>query len=411
MAINFRQVPTALKQPELPRWWIWLLLLALFLVSGTAYQMSVNMENKAIDAEAFWEKALVIPAAIWLTLLVLRMVYYSCDIATVDKLNAKREKAIQQQVQLGQRYLNILDVSLHTALRFPDDQDGKKQWQAIQQKQQALKTQPSWQSERGIRHSRLNATADQSPEQILNQTMSATINQLSKTLASFPSDLPLHLLLENHIGMPDINFQKMWQQHFNDAHIQQAIEWLHGSGLQAIDEWLDHRSNKSSLLLVLAVNFSPIQLEGSAESLVYLLLANPGLPDSPKPLAQLHRPEQAYSVTEEDLNYAVQHAALWGDATTEQIKSGWLVGIHSSWQQRVAMALKALSLPLNIGQDLHDINSTLGYPGPAACWLTIACASSSLNEGPQIMLSGTGLETEQLWATLIVPAKDQNSNT
>ncbi|MHC2595623.1 hypothetical protein ACVLVH_001239 [Kluyvera sp. 1366] len=155
MAINFRQVPTALKQPELPRWWIWLLLLALFLVSGTAYQMSVNMENKAIDAEAFWEKALVIPAAIWLTLLVLRMVYYSCDIATVDKLNAKREKAIQQQVQLGQRYLNILDVSLHTALRFPDDQDGKKQWQAIQQKQQALKTQPSWQSERGIRHSRL----------------------------------------------------------------------------------------------------------------------------------------------------------------------------------------------------------------------------------------------------------------
>jgi len=75
------------------------------------------------------------------------------------------------------------------------------------------------------------------------------------------------------------------------------------------------------------------------------------------------------------------------------------------------MALKALSLPLNIGQDLHDINSTLGYPGPAACWLTIACASSSLNEGPQIMLSGTGLETEQLWATLIVPAKDQNSNT
>jgi len=56
MAINLRQVPTALKQPELPRWWIWLLLLALFLISGTAYQMSVNLENKAIDAEAFWEK-------------------------------------------------------------------------------------------------------------------------------------------------------------------------------------------------------------------------------------------------------------------------------------------------------------------------------------------------------------------
>lgn len=411
MAINLRQIPAALKQPERPRWWFWLLLLALFLVSGTAYQMSVNLENKAIDAEAFWEKALVIPAAIWFTLLVLRMVYYSGDIATVDKLNAKREMAIQQQVQLGQRYLNILDVSLHTALRFPDDQDGKKQWQAIQQKQQALKTQPSWQSERGIRHSRLNAAADQSPEQILNQTMSATIHDLSKTLASFPSDLPLHLLLENHTGLPDINFQEMWLAHFNEAHVQQPIEWLHGSGLQVIDEWLDHRSNKSSLLLVLAVNFAPVELEATAESLVSLLLANPGLPDSPKPLAQLHRPEQAYSVTEEDLHYAVQHAALWGNATTEQIKSGWLVGIHYSWQQRVAMAIKALSLPLNIGQDLHDINSTLGYPGPAACWLTIACASSSLNEGPQIMLSGTGSETEQLWATVITPLKTQILNT
>ncbi|MGK3134822.1 hypothetical protein ACCX84_03515 [Pantoea trifolii] len=405
MAINLRQVPTALKQPELPRWWFWLLLLALFLVFGTAYQMSVNLENKSIDAEAFWEKALVIPAAIWFTLLVLRMVYYSSDIATVDKLNAKREMAIQQQVQLGRRFLNILDVSLHTALRFPDDQDGKKQWQAIQQKQQALKTQPSWQSERGIRHSRLNAAADQSPEQILDQAMTATINQLSKTLASFPSDLPLHLLLENHIGLPDINFQKMWQQHFNDAHIQQAIEWLHGSGLQVIDEWLDHRSNKVSLLLVLAVNFGPVQLEGSAESLVYLLLANPGLPDSPKPLAQLHRPEQAYSTSEDDLRYAIQHAALWGNTAPEKLKSGWLVGVHPAWQQKVAMAVKALSLPLNIGQDLHDINRTLGYPGPTACWLTIACASSDLNQCPQLTLSGAGNETEPLWATMVTPAK------
>jgi len=73
----------------------------------------------------------------------------------------------------------------------------------------------------------------------------------------------------------------------------------------------------------------------------------------------------------------------------------------------IATGLLALKSPINIGQDLRDLNATLGYPGPAAPWVAIASATQGCGNGAaQLIVSGdNGMETP-LWVTVVKPAKE-----
>ena len=125
------------------------------------------------------------------------------------------------------------------------------------------------------------------------------------------------------------------------------------------------------------------------------------------PLAYLHRPEQAHLTGADDLQYAMQQALSWGELASDDLKSGWSVGIKPEWYMAIATGLLALKSPINPGQDLRDLNTTLGYAGPAAPWVAIASATQGCSDGAaQLIVSGDNCVDTPLWVTVMKPAKE-----
>jgi len=411
MAINLKQIPPPVPQPDLPKWWIWLLLLIGGFLAGTAWAILNNQGKSVINAAEFWETALVFPALIWLILLMLRIVWYRGLEATADGSNETRERILQQEIRRGRRSLSVLGVSMRSALREPGDEDGQIQKKALQEKAQALKTQASWQSDEGCRHSRLIRIDDETPEQLLSRELSHTLEELSQVLATFPADMPLTLLLENNSRLPEFEIQAIWQRSWAAIQVRQPVTYIQGTGLEVVDRWLDNNINDPAMLMVVAFQLEPEQVEGTAEAVVGVLLrtrtqSTVGLP----PLATLHRPERVSGMTDQDFQYALERAYDWVPVPAEIVSGGWVVGTNAKWDKVIATGLIGLSSPINTGQDLHNLDSNLGYPGPAAPWFAIACAAEQMSNGePQLIISGEGTGDKTVWVTLVTSAAELQS--
>lgn len=407
MAVNLKLIQAPAIKPQPPVWWMWLLLLVVVLLAGTVGTILNSTAKPQINANAFWETALGLPSLFWLVLLVVRITWYRGQLAIALSRDNEREKILRREILRGRRFLHVLGVSLHTALREHADTDGQRQRNALLKKTQILKTQTSWKSQESIRHSRLVRSEGETAEQTLTRVLKKTLEELSVVLASVPADVPLSLLMENNTSLQQRETDAIWQKCWAESHIRQRVTRIEGSGLNVVDQWLDHRSTERALLLVVAMQVVPDQPEGTAESVVGLLLGNPNFVMPLTPLAYLHRPEQAHQAGADDLHYALKQALCWGDLVSDDLKSGWSVGIKPKWHMAIATGLLALKSPINIGQDLRDLNATLGYPGPAAPWVAIASATQGCGNGAaQLIVSGdNGMETP-LWVTVVKPAKE-----
>lgn len=409
MAINLKSIPPLAAQPALPRWWLWLLFLVGGVLVGTGWTIFSNQGKTEVNATEFWETTLIFPVLFWLSLLTVRLLWFRGTQAVASGINEERERLLQHETQKGRRSLSVLGVSLRSALREPDDKEGQKQKNAIRDKVQALKTQASWQSDEGVRHSRLVRIDGETVEQLLSRELSHTLEALSHVLATLAAEVPLTVVVENSSHLSDNQLQAIWQQSWTASHIRQPVTYLEGGGLEVVDQWLDNPMNDPSLLLVVAVQLEPVQIEGSAEAVVGLLLKSrvAGLTS----LATLHRPEQARGISNQDFHYALERAFDWVPIPAKKVFDGWLVGVNAKWSPAIATGLTALSCPINVGQNLHNLDCSLGYPGPAAPWLAIACATEQSACGkPQLIVSGDGHTDGPLWVTLVTPASEQQRN-
>lgn len=407
MAVNLKLIQAPAIKPQPPVWWMWLLLLVVVLLAGTVGAILNSAAKPQFNANAFWETALGLPAVFWLVLLVLRITWYRGQLAIALSRDNEREKILRREILRGRRFLHVLGISLHTALREHTDSDGQRQRNALLKKTQILKTQPSWKSQEGIRHSRLARSEGETAEQTLIRVLKKTLEELSVVLASVPADVPLSLLMENNSSLQLRETDAIWQKCWADSHIRQCVTRIEGSGLNVVDQWLDHRSTERALLLVIAMQIVPEQPEGTAESVVGILLGNPNLVMPLAPLAYLHRPEQAHQTGIDDLHYALKQALYWGDLVSGDLKSGWSVGIKPEWHMAIATGLLASKTPINTGQDLRDLNATLGYPGPAAPWVAFASATQGCGDGAmQLIVSADNCKESPLWVTVMKPAQE-----
>lgn len=412
MPVNLKLIPPPAARPHPPVWWVWLLLLAVMLLGGMAEAILSNTTKTEVNGEAFWSTALGLPSLFWLTLLLMRITWYKGQSATAQSKDNDRERLLCRETIRGQRFLPVLGVSLHSAFREPEDSDGQKQWDALLQKSQAFKTQPSWKNNEGVRHSRLARMAGESAGQMLSRGLKKTLEELSQVLASVSDDIPLALLLENHSSLPESETEEIWQESWIASQIKQPVTRIEGNGLAAADRWLDTWSGEQSMLLIIAVQVVPEQTEGSAECIVGLLLGDPQIMPEFMPLARLHRPEQAYQTGDEDLHYALRQSLDWVPVVADTVKRGWLVGVTPEWHMSIATGLQAIHSPINAGQDLCDLGKTLGYPGPAAPWLAIACATEGARRGEmQLIVSGNNHENLPLWVTLVTPAEKSKEDS
>lgn len=408
MPVNLKLIPAPALKPRLPVWWAWLLLLVAVLLGGTTNAILNNMSRTEINSKEFWISALGLPSLFWIILLAVRVTWYKGQLATVQSINRNRDRQLRREIQRGQRYLNVLGMSLHSALREPDDTCGASQWDALLGKVKGLKTQPSWKSSEGVRHSRLVLVDGEDACQLLRRGLKKTLEELSFVLSSLSQELPLSLLLESNSSLPKSQIEEIWKESLECSQIQQSITRIEGDGLATVDKWLDDSGNQHALLLIVAIQFRPDQTDGSAENIVGVLLGGNSVSPESVPLARLHRPEMMHNTGSDDFDYALKQSMEWVPVVADKVKSGFLVGVNPAWHIAIATGLQAIQSPINAGQDLHDLGNTLGYPGPAAPWVAIACAVEACSRSDsQLIVSGNGQDNSQLWVTMVTSTEKQ----
>ncbi len=406
MPVNLKLIPAPAIKPRPPVWWAWLLLLVVMILGGMADEIVSNMSRAEINSQEFWTSALGLPSLLWLILAALRVTWYKGQLSTARSRDKERDRQLSREIQRGQRYLNVFGMSLHSALRGSEDTDGAKQWDALQGKVKALKTQPSWKSHEGVRHSRLALADGEDAGQMLGRGLKKTLEELSLVLSSLPQDTPVSLLLESNSSLPESLVEEIWQKSWDASQIRQSAIRLEERGLSAVDKWLDDLRNVHSLLMIIALEVRPEHPEGSAESIVGLLLGGNQVSLDLEPLARLHRPEMMHHTEADDFQYALKQSMDWVPVAANQVKSGFLVGVNPAWHMAIGTGLQAIQSPLNAGQDLHDLGNTLGYPGPAAPWVAITCAVASCHRSDsQLIVSGNNQDKAPLWVTMITPAE------
>ncbi|SDI64052.1 hypothetical protein [Pseudomonas panipatensis] len=401
MVVRLDNIPLPAQELDPPRVWLWILLLPVSLLLGLGLTLWLGRDALAQSSVRFWLLALGAPFLLWCVLGFVRALLYLTEQSVADGWNAAREAELVQKMRQGRRSQQVLAVSLHTALRDPEAQDGWAQLLALQGDRAALRSQTS--GERSARQSRLpRQSNEEQPEQLLLRVLSALLADLATPLAALPADRPLALLLEMHSSLCEPTLQRVWQQAWQASGIRQTATLVEGRGLSVMDRWLDQRIDEQALLLVVALQLAPADARGTAEAAVGLLFGNRLTQSTLAPLAYLHRPEPAAGA--EDVLYATRQALDWVPLEAVSIGRAWMVGGDAERAKAITTAVNEIPLLVTHQQNLHDLDSCLGRPGGAAPWVGIAAAVESIRDKaePQLIFSGDSAAA-WLWCSVAMP--------
>jgi len=396
MPVRMDQVLPLAKRPSAPRPWVWAALLMLFLLLAGGAEVLFAEQPLHERPLMSWGMALGGALLGWCLLMMGRVLLYLGQHRAADGWDQAREQEWTEKMAQGRRFMQVLKVSLYTALRAPG-QTPEAQVTALLEGTKVIKTQPSWRGE-ATRHSRLWDDQKKVPEENLLDALSLVLTELSETLALLPDDTPLAVMLESDSGLPEAVLSRLWHQAWSDSGIRQPTSEVQGRGLDGVDQWLDQRSEDRSLLLVVAFQVAPEHPINTAEAIAALLLGNPQMPSAPAPKAHLHRPQQALELCREAWMCAVDQSLQWATAQATTIERIWRVG--SSPQQE-----QTINAVMVHDHNVHHVDSLLGHPGKVSPWLAVAVAVQGIEQGigTQIIFSGSSDGTE-FWSTVVTPA-------
>lgn len=405
MSVRLDQVPALAPRPVRPRRWLWLgvipVLLLLLGVCGTFFLGTQALRQQPLS---FWGLVIGVPLLGWSLMSFGRVLLYLGQQQVADGWDKAREEDLIHKVRRGRRVQQVLGVSLHTALREPEASSAA-QLNALLSGVKALKAQPSRQDQSVLRHSRIAGDTDEIPELALHRALTQLFADLVPTLAQLSDDTPLALLLEVDSALPENVLQRIWRQAWSESGIRQSTVPVEGGGLEALDQWLDHRIGDQALLLVMALQFMPEQPEGTAEAAVGLLFGNRLTQNALPSMAYLHRPEQERESTTDALLYAAHQALDWVPLYAQSIEHTWRVGIDAKRDAALTTVLVEVPIPAKHDQGFYNLDTLLGHPGKASPWLAIAAATQTIQSGagPQFIFSGGVCVDAGLWSTVLTP--------
>jgi hypothetical protein len=405
MPVRMEDVPALAPRPARPRAWRWLGLLAFCLLLGAGGMVSFNPEALHQKPEIFWSLTLGVPFLGWCALGFGRALLYLGERAVADGWDQAREEDLFQKTRQGRRFLRVLNVDLHTALRAPGEEPAV-QLEALQSGIKVQRMQPSRLASSSSCHSRLPGDAAEELEPVLLRTLQQLLGELAPTLAQLPPHTPLALLLAGDTGLSGPAWDRTWAQAWQASAIRQVPVSLEGDGLDALDQWLDQRFDERAVLLVIALQFAPRQPEGTAEVVAGLLLGNPLAQTILAPIAFLHRPEQERQPCSDALGDAATQALAWVPLEAESIRHVWLAGVNAQRHAALTSVSHQLTIPMLHAQGLRDLDAALGNPGKVSPWLAIVAATQAIQvgSGAQFIFSGNGCADSRLWSMALTPA-------
>ena len=404
MPVKFDNVAPEAAAPQAPRIWLWLALLVLFLILGVASASLFSTSVLQVQSLQLWTDVFGLPLVLWISLGVGRALIYIGQLRAAEGWNQARSEDVRRKECLGRRSFLVFASSTYTALRRHNE-SSSKQLHSILDGGRVIKTQPCRLQKRPARHSQLpNENVD--PELLLMELLMAVLKDLSRVLNELPVDTPVAFLFETDSGLSESSLRRAWREAWRRSGIRQSMEPVPGNGLAALDNWLDQRSNDSALLLVLAFQFALQDPNETAESVVGLLLGNPGQQVHLSPRANLHRPEQALGTSPDALISAAHFALDWASMEVESTKGIWQVGISPPQKAALSMAINKFSVSNLAFRRVHDLDRVLGLPGRTSAWLAISLAVEviQLGHGSQIIFSGAAPGNNELWSVAVTPA-------
>lgn len=400
MVVRLDKVPPALDEPPKPRLWLWLLPFPALLAGGVALTLWLGGEGLA--PPRFWLFALGIPALVWCALAVVRGLIYLGELSAVEGWNEAREADLTQKMRRGRRSQQVLAVSLHTALRELTAENGQAQCSALLANDGSqLRAQPGWKG--SARHSRLPLMEVETERRVLKRVLATVLEELAAKLSAFPLDRPVALLLEMEGGLEEAVSQMIWADTLAQSGIRQTVTPIDGSGLAAIDRWLDERIQDEALLMVVSLQLAPKQVEGSAEAGVGLLLGNRLTQSTLQPLAYLHRPEPTHGTDKTAARQATVQALDWVPLPASSIGKVWVAGTDTPHNALVTSAMEAVELPTKA---THNLSALLGDAGKASPWMAVAAAveAVAVKAEPQFLFTGDSAEDAWMWCSVVMPA-------
>lgn len=401
MPVRLDNAPARARRPARPRLWLWfgLLLLCLLLgIGGSFLFTDESLDQQPVD---FWSQALGLSFLGWCVLGFARVLLHIGKQAAADGWDDAREKDMTRRLRKGRRSQQVLGVSLYTALQDPAA-EATAQLDALWSGTEALKTQPFRMGGAPLRHSRLLDDPDEDLEAVFLSVLTQALADLALILSQAPEDKPLALLLEVDCRLPEDQWRPAWQKAWRESGIRQSTIPVEGSGLAAVDRWLDQRIDDQALLMVLAVQLAPDQPEGTAEVAVGLLFGNRLTQSVLPPVAYLHRPEQEREPTDVGLLGSARQALDWVPLQAHSIEQTWRAGVGAP--RHVESVMLDVPMPVKPSQVFCNLDALLGHAGKASPWLAIAAAAQTIERGggPQFIFSG-GAAAEGLWSTVLMP--------
>ncbi|RQZ36472.1 hypothetical protein DIE16_19030 [Burkholderia sp. Bp9090] len=234
-------------------------------------------------------------------------------------------------------------------------------------------------------------------DEVLAWLYKRLLDDLKKTLATLPADLPLRVLLDvsGYIGVSDVveQWRKEWRRH--KLRFARTDREPGSLDLMAVDSWLDDRNGPlhQHAVLLVSVAFNKVIAEppesGSAEAGVGLLLVSGALASrfELRPIAAFHRPRRAGN---DDPDHALTYGLRWGGAAPDDVGALWMSGFDSRAAGSLRTALSAGNPEGENGKVLleFELDRIVGKAGASAGWLAAACATyvAGLSAKPQLVV-------------------------
>ncbi|MDF9777668.1 hypothetical protein [Pseudomonas baetica] len=403
MPVRLDSVPALALRPARPRIWLWLVLLLLCLLLGVGATLLFGDEPLRQQPADFLSFAFGFPFLAWCVLGFGRVLLHIGEQSAADGWDEAREDDMVRRIRRGRRSQQVLGVSLYTSLQDPTD-ERTTGLEALPSGIE-VKAQTPCMGGAAVSHSRLFEDSGEDSEAVLLTLLRQGLADLVPILKQLSDDKPLALLLEVDCKLPEEQWRFAWQRIWRESGIRQSTVAVEGSGLAAVDQWLDQRIGDQALLLVMAVHVAPEQPEGTATAAVSLLLGNRLTQNTLAPIAYLHRPEQEREPTYTDLLYATRQALDWVPLQAQAVERVWRAGIDAQRHAAIATVLREVPMPVQLPQGVCNLDALLGQPGKTSPWLAIAAAAHTVERGagPQFIFSGGGAATAGLWSTVLMP--------
>lgn len=399
MPVDLKNIPKVNTRPVPPKFAYWMVAL----IALTALNIFISRLLTGENNE--WLSAVISTVIIGGLLLILFLIYLLRQIFA-NARNKQREKTIIEEIRRGRRALRVLAAESCTAHSSTDSLFSPLSSYLLNN-ENVFFSQYSWRGEENIRLSQLARPAGIREEQHFEMLLVALAQKLAVPMAQLPVDKPVMLLLESSSSIPEEKIADLWRQAWLHADIQQSYFFTSETGLQVIDNWLDHHIRSDAYLLVVSWQYAPENTAFSAETISGVLLGNRLAKDMLPTHAILHRPE-AGSATPEKLHYAIQQALDWVPVSADKPQHLWITGVGSGTDKYISL-IKAIDTSDldNVEQHtgIHNFNDFLGDPGKAGVWLAVVAATQSMQQCPaHHLLISSEQQNEKLWSMVVSPA-------